>query len=97
MNDIKKFISVTLLFLLVQGIISGLIGWYIEWSWVNVAFLVAALSLLLSAAGHSSEAHLAMKTLGNHVPRNGTKLQTFTPFLLSSLLLLVICFIYAII
>jgi hypothetical protein len=95
--DIKQYIGNTAIFFIILVGISALIGWYFGFQFVNVAFIVGAISLLLSTSGLSSEAHLAMKTLGTHVPREGSKLLTLNPLLLSSLLLLVISFLYALV
>ncbi|WP_332628821.1 hypothetical protein [Halalkalibacter flavus] len=97
MYDIKQYIGNTAIFFIILVGISALIGWYFGFQFVNVAFIVGAISLLLSTSGLSSEAHLAMKTLGTHVPREGNKLLTLNPLLLSSLLLLVISFLYALV
>ncbi len=63
--------------------------------WVNIAFIIGAISLLISTGGTATEAHLAMKTLGNHVPKSGSKLLSLSPLLVGSLLMLIISFIFA--
>ncbi|WP_227938248.1 hypothetical protein [Alkalihalobacillus deserti] len=81
--------------MLVLSAISFGIGWYLNTEWVNIAFIVGALSLLISTSGTTTEAHLAMKTLGNHVPKSGSKLLSLSPLLVGSLLMLTISFIFA--
>ncbi|MFD2511661.1 hypothetical protein [Halalkalibacter alkalisediminis] len=51
--------------------------------------------MLISTGGTATEAHLAMKTLGNHVPKSGSKLLSLSPLLVGSLLMLIISFIFA--
>ncbi|GAE37237.1 hypothetical protein [Halalkalibacter akibai] len=91
----KQFIITTLILLLVLSGISFGISLYLNIQWVNIAFMVGALSLLLSTGGTATEAHLAMKTLGNYVPKNGNKLLSLSPLLVSSLLILIISFLLA--
>lgn len=93
---IKEYIRNTALIFIVLIVISSLIGWYFGYEIVNVAFIVGAITLLLSTTGLSTEAHLAMKTFGNYVPKEGSKLLSLNPLLVSSLLLLVCSFLYAI-
>ncbi|KHF39985.1 hypothetical protein [Halalkalibacter okhensis] len=97
MYDIRQYIGNTVVLLIILIVVSALIGWYFAFQIVNVAFIVGAVALLISTSGLSNEAHLAMKTLGNHVPREGSKLLSLNPLLLSSLLLLIISFLYALI
>ncbi|MDT8861578.1 hypothetical protein N0O92_15275 [Alkalihalobacillus sp. MEB130] len=97
MRNIRQYMIYTSIFFLSLLLISSLIGWYLGYRIVNVAFIIGAIALLISTSGLSTEAHLAMKTLGSHVPKEGSKLLTFNPLLLSSLLLLVISFLYALI
>ncbi|ARK30588.1 hypothetical protein [Halalkalibacter krulwichiae] len=77
-------------------IISFIIAFFFDLTWINVAFFVGAISLLFSTSGTATEAHLAMKTLGNYVPKNGAKLVELSPLLVGSLSLLVISFLIAV-
>jgi len=96
-SKIKHFLGITLIIIFVLSVISFGIGWYFNIQWVNIAFYVGATSLLISTGGTATEAHLAMKTLGNHVPKSGSKLVPLSPLLVASLLVLIISFFLAII